>query len=87
MIFMERAVDAPTSMRCPHCQASVPLPDSEPWLVDGLRWLPPTLESFLCPSCYGRIYLVDVTDEERARDAEWDSIREQTSCRNSLKLN
>jgi len=45
--------------------------------VEG-RALEPHLVAIRCPNCRKRIYLVDVTDEQRARDAESDALDDES---------
>ncbi len=77
--FEHRTVDHPRSIVCAHCGATVPLPTAEPWMIADGKSVAPELESFPCPSCRTRIYLLSVTDEEKARDAESDALDEEES--------
>ena len=70
-----RPIANPGTTRCPSCHSDVSLPDTDPYLIIGGRELTPHLQSFLCTSCGARIYLREVSDEQRAEDAERDAAR------------
>ncbi len=61
------------SATCPDCHADAPIPPREQWLsIDGLETAP-RLQSFRCPHCRTRIYLIAVSEQDRADDARRDA--------------